>query len=102
MGEVVTRLLKTAGQLILRFSQYAEYPARVVLMSHTYNRYTQYQEVLRVLHANANALDSGYSEPLRREARAAGRSGGSQADEILRILSKLVQEELATVVVAIE
>ena len=28
LGEVVTRLLTTAGQVILRFSQYAEYPAR--------------------------------------------------------------------------
>ena len=27
-GEVVTRLLMTAGQVILRFSQYAEYHAR--------------------------------------------------------------------------
>ena len=46
-GEVVTRLLMTAGQVILRFSQYAEYPARAALTSSTYNPATFYQEVLR-------------------------------------------------------
>ncbi len=37
VGEVVTRLLMTAGQAILRFSQYAEYPDRAALLSRTYN-----------------------------------------------------------------
>ncbi len=35
----------TAGQVILRFSQYAGYPARVALMSRAYNPATYYQEV---------------------------------------------------------
>ena len=45
LGDVVTRLLMTAGQVILRFSQYAEYPARVALMLRTYNPATYYQDV---------------------------------------------------------
>ena len=35
LGEVVTRLLMTAGQVIPRFSQYAEYPARASFMLRT-------------------------------------------------------------------
>ena len=33
LGVVVTRLLITAGHVVLRFKQYTEYPCRVVLMS---------------------------------------------------------------------
>jgi hypothetical protein len=103
LGEVVTRLLMTAGQVILRFSQYAEYPARAALMSRTYNPAALYQEVLRFLHVDPKALDSGYCEPLRREAwGTAGRSSGSQTEATLHLLSQLVQEELATIALAIE
>ena len=81
LGEVVTRLLTTAGQVLLRFSQYAEYAARAVLMSRKYNSDTYYQEVVRILHVDTKALDSGYCQPLRREALgAAGRSSGSQTE----------------------
>ena len=49
------------------------------------------------------ALDSGYCEPLRREAwGAAGRSSGSQTGAILYLLSQPVQEELSTIAMAIE
>ena len=103
LGEVVTRLLTTAGQIVLRFSQYAEYPARVVLMSRTYNPDAYYQEVLRFLHVGVKALDSGYSEPLRREAwGVAAQAGGSQTEAILHLLSPSVQEELSTIAMAIE
>ena len=103
LGEVVTRLLMTAGQVILRFSQYEGYPARAALMSRTYNSATYYQEVLRFLHVDPKALDSGYCELLRREAwGTAGRSSGSQTEATLRLLSQLVQEELATIAMAIE
>ena len=103
LGEVVTRLLTTAGQVVLRFSQYAEYPARAVLMSRKYNPGTYYQEVMRFLHVDAKALDSGYCQPLRREALgAAGRSSGSQTEAILHLLSQPVQEELSTIAMAIE
>ena len=79
LGEAVTRLLTTASQVVLRFSQYAEYPARASLMSRTCNPATYYQEVLRSLRRDAKALDSGCCEPLRREAwDAAGLSSGSQ------------------------
>ena len=47
LGEVVTRLLTTAGQVALRFSQYAEYPARAVLMSRKYSPDAYYRDVLR-------------------------------------------------------
>ena len=57
LGEVVTRLLMTAGQVILRFSQYAEYPAWAALMSRICNPATYYQEVLRFLHVDPKALD---------------------------------------------
>jgi hypothetical protein len=50
LGEVVTRLLMTAGQVILRFSQYAEYPARAALMSRTYNPATYYRTLAIVSH----------------------------------------------------
>ena len=46
LGEVVTRLFTTAGQVILRFSQYAEYPARASLMSRAYNPATYYEEIM--------------------------------------------------------
>ena len=49
LGDVVTRLLVTVGQVILRVSQYAESPARAALMSRTCNPATSYQEVLRFL-----------------------------------------------------
>ena len=58
-GEVVTRLLKSIGQEVARYSQYAEYPARASLMSRTRNPATYYQEVLRFLRIDANALNSG-------------------------------------------
>ena len=93
----------TAGQVILRFSQYAEYLARAALMSRTYNSATYYQEVLRFLHVDPKALDSGYCEVLRREAwGTAGRSSGSQTEATLHLLPQLVQEELATIAMAIE
>jgi len=96
LGEVVTRLLTTAGQVVLRFSQYAEYPARASLMSRTCNPATSYQEVLPCLRIDAKALDSGYCEPLRREAwDAAGRA-------ILHLPSQPAQEEFATIGMAIE
>ena len=59
LGAVVTRLLTTAGRVVLRFSQYAEYPARASLMPRTCNPATYYQEVLRFLRIDAKALDSG-------------------------------------------
>ena len=100
---MVTRLLTTAGQVVLRFSQYAEYPARAVLMSRKYNPDAYYQEVLRFLHVDPKALDSGYCEPLRREAwGGAGRSSGSQTGAMLHLLSPPVQEELSTIAMAIE
>ena len=103
LGEVVTRLFTTAGQVILRFSQYAEYPARASLMSRAYNPATYYQEIMRFLHIDAKALDSGYCGPLRQEAwSAAGRSSGSLTDAVLHLVSQLVQEELATIAMAIE
>ena len=68
LGEVVTRLLTTAGQVVLRFSQYAEYPALAALMSRARNPATYDQEVLRFPRIDAKALDSGYCEPLWREA----------------------------------
>ena len=46
LGEVVTRSLTIAGQVVLRFSQYAEYPARASLMSRTYNPATYFLEAL--------------------------------------------------------
>ena len=46
-GEVVTRLLPTAGQVVLRFSQYTKYPARASLMSRTCNPATYYQKLVR-------------------------------------------------------
>ena len=55
------------------------------------------------LHVDAKALDSGYCEPLRREAwGAAGRSSSSQTGAILHLLSQPVQEEPSTIAVAIE
>lgn len=110
LGEVVTRLLTTAGQVILRFSQYAEYPARVALLSRTYNPDTHFQDMLRLLCVGPKELDSGYSELLRREAweagggssGSAGRSSGSQSEAIMHLLSPPVQEELATIAMAIE
>ena len=58
LGEVVTRLLMTAGQVIRSFSQHAEYPARAALMSRTYNPAAYYQEVLRFLHVDPLAIVS--------------------------------------------
>ena len=42
------RLLMTAGQVVLRFSLYAECPARAALMPRTRNPATYYQEGLRL------------------------------------------------------
>ena len=64
-------------------------------MSRTYIPATYYQEVLRFLHIDPKALDSGYCETLRLEAwGAAGRSSGSQTEAILHLLSQPVHEEL--------
>ena len=97
-------MLTTAGQVVLRFPKYAEYTARASMMSRTCNPATYYQEVLLFVgRIDAKALDSGYCEPLRREAwDAAGRSSGSQTDAIAHLLSQPVQEELATIAMAIE
>ena len=58
---------------------------------------------MRFLRIDAKALDSGYCEPLRREAwGAAGRSSGSQTYGSLHLLLQPVQEALATVAMAIE
>ena len=59
LDDVVAQVLMTAGQVVLRFSQYAEYPARAAVMSRTYNPATYYQEVLRFLHVDPMALDIG-------------------------------------------
>ena len=89
--------------MVLRFSQYAEYPARAALMLRTRNPATYHQEVLRFLRIDAKALDSGYCEPLRWEAwDAAVRSSGLQTDDIVHLLSQPVQEELATIAMSIE
>ena len=89
--------------MVLRFSRYAEHPARAALMSHKCNPATYYQEVLRFLHVDAMALDSGHCEPLRRDAWAAARgSNALQTEAILHLLSQPVQEELATFAMAIE
>ena len=102
LEKVVTRLLTTAGQVVLRFSRYAEYPARASLMTSACNPTTYYQEVF-FSRIDAKALDSGYCESLRREAwDAAGRSSGSQTDAIMHILPPPVREELATIAMAIE
>ena len=45
LGEVIARLLTTTGQVVLRFSQYAEYPARAVLLSRKYHPDAYYQEM---------------------------------------------------------
>ena len=72
-------------------------------MSRTYNPATYYQEVLRFLYVDPKALDSGKCEPLRREAwGAAGRSSGSHTEAILHLISQPLQEELATIAMAIE
>ena len=72
-------------------------------MSHKCNPATYYQEVLRFLHVDAMALDSGHCEPLRRDAWAAARgSNALQTEAILHLLSQPVQEELATFAMAIE
>ena len=113
LGKVITRLLTTAAHVLLRFSQYAAYPTRVVLMAQKYNPDGYYQEVLRFLYTDERLLDTGYSLPLRREAWVGGRSSGSaassssspsgaQADAIQHLLSPHVQEELATIAMAIE
>ena len=52
-------MLTTASQVILRFSQYADYPARVALRSRKYNPDTYYQEILRLLTVDPKILDSG-------------------------------------------
>ena len=58
---------------------------------------------MRFLHIDGKALDSGYCGPLRQEAwSAAGRSSGSLTDAVLHLVSQLVQEELATIAMAIE
>ena len=49
LGVVVTRLLITAGHVVLRFKQYTEYPCRVVLMSKAWNPCDFHQEILRFL-----------------------------------------------------
>ena len=88
LGAVATRLLTTAGQVVLRFSQCAECPARAGLMSRARNPATYYQEVLRFLRVDARALDSGVCAPLRREAwDAAGRCSGLQTDAIAQPLA---------------
>jgi len=58
---------------------------------------------MRFLHIDSKALDSGYCGPLRQEAwSAACRSSGSLTDAVLHLVSQLVQEELATIAIAIE
>ena len=58
---------------------------------------------MRFLHIDGKALGSGYCGPVRQEAwSAAGRSSGSLTDAVLHLVSQLVQEELATIAMAIE
>ena len=57
LGVVVTRLLITAGHVVLRFKQCAEYPCRATLMSETWNPYGFHQEILRFLATPETLLD---------------------------------------------
>ena len=111
LGVVVTRLLITAGHVVLRFKQYTEYPCRAILMSKKWNPDGFHQEILRFLAAREEELDTGYSVVLRKEALASGRPcgsspgrpcGSSHTNAILHLSSPPVQEELATIAYAIE
>ena len=103
LGLVVTRVLITAAHVVLRFRQYSDYPCRAALMSRTWNPDGFQQEILRFLKAPEGWLDTGYSLPLRKEALASGRPGGStRTDAIMHLSSPAVQEELATIAHAIE
>eukprot|EP00969_Alexandrium_andersonii_P101458 4476090-Alexandrium_andersonii.AAC.1 len=58
----------TAAHVVMRFQQYAAYPARVVIVSKRFNPDGFRQEILRFLAAPGSALDTGYSDLLRKEA----------------------------------
>ncbi len=55
VASILQALRHDATLTILRFSQYAEYPAGVALMSRTDNPATYYQEVLRFLHVDPDS-----------------------------------------------
>ena len=66
LGQVLTKLLSTCGDLLLRFSRYTEYPCAIALLSTTYNPGDG--KITEFLSCDEDMLDKGYSLPLQREA----------------------------------
>ena len=65
-------LAATAGELQVRFRQYESWPTRVVLMSWRFSPHGIADEARALLTAAPEALDRGYSLPLRTQAINAG------------------------------
>ncbi len=99
-GHVVERLLSTQGQIVLRFRKYQCFPTRVALLSRKCNPRTYYSEIVHFLTCSEDALDTGYSLDLRREAWRRG--GGVEARAVQCILDERCQRELETIARRIE
>lgn len=61
-------LMTTAGHLIMRFSIYLQYPAKIWTLLKKYNPHSFRSAALDFLQELANQLDAGYSLPLQQEA----------------------------------
>ncbi len=99
LGGVVERLLITQGQLVVRFRRYKTYPSRLALLCVKFNPTTHTNEAVSFLHSSASERDAGYSSLLFEEAWSAG---GDLGGAVQHLLSAGVQEELCTMITAIE
>ncbi len=99
LGEVVERLLITQGHLVVRFRRYQTYPTRLSLLCARFNPTTHASEAAAFLHSREPQRDIGYSSVLFREAWSMGRDLGGA---VQHLLSPAVQDELSTMVMAVE
>ncbi len=98
-GHLLECLAAVAGELQARFQQYETWPARVVLLSQTFNPNGCGMAALELLQANPEQLDRGFTLPLQERAQAAGSSDPAR----MQFLFSLdVQEEIDAIAIHVE
>eukprot|EP00973_Karenia_brevis_P063261 8795973-Karenia_brevis.AAC.1 len=94
LDDAVPALLVTQGHIILRFSEYQNYPCRLWLMTKKYNESGYVIECEKFMTVGPTELDAGYSWQLQREAL----SFSAYSESLAYLLSQQVQDELVGIV----
>ena len=93
--KAMTSLLATQLHIVARFAVYQDYPARIWRLSQDFNKYGYILAVDDFLREAEEALDVGYSLPLRDEAMALGNDQAAKAF----LTSSEVQAEIKAFIV---